>query len=67
MVRGEWLLGASGALSLILACWSLRKGTHRVAFVWIIGGYALVSGSLLLALALNIRAWPSSAAAPASV
>jgi hypothetical protein len=27
------------------------------AFVWVIGGYAIVSGALLLALALNIRNW----------
>ena len=69
MARGEWLLGASGALSLIFGglVGDARRTASRVAFVWIIGGYAIVSGGLLLALALNIRAWPSGSAAPASV
>jgi uncharacterized membrane protein HdeD (DUF308 family) len=68
MVRGEWLLGASGVLSLLfgglVAAQSDASGT---TLAWVIGGYALVSGALLLALALNIRTWrpgvPAQAAA----
>jgi uncharacterized membrane protein HdeD (DUF308 family) len=68
MARGEWLLGASGALSLIFgALVVMQANVSTVAFVWIIGGYAIVSGGLLLALALNIRAWPPGSAAPAQV
>ena len=58
MVKGEWLLGVSGALSLVFgALMSMRPEPEAAAFIWIIGGYAIVSGALLLALALNIRTW----------
>ena len=58
MVKGEWLLGVSGVLSLVFgALMSMRPEPDAAAFIWIIGGYAIVSGALLLALALNIRTW----------
>ena len=58
MVKGEWLLGASGVLSLLFGgLVAVQSDASGAAFVWAIGGYAIVSGALLLALALNIRTW----------
>ena len=59
MVQGEWLLGASGVASLVLGgLLSVPPDATGLAFVTILGGYAFVSGVLLLALGLNIRRWP---------
>ena len=58
MVTGEWLLGASGILSLLFgAVVALRSDAQGVELAWVLGGYAIISGVLLLALALNIRTW----------
>jgi uncharacterized membrane protein HdeD (DUF308 family) len=59
MVKGEWLLGASGVLSLVFGTLvAARPDADPAAFMWTIGGYAILSGALLLALAVNIRSWP---------
>jgi uncharacterized membrane protein HdeD (DUF308 family) len=59
MVRGEWLLGASGLLSLVFGMLvAARLDDGPSALMWTIGGYAILSGALLLALAVNIRNWP---------
>ena len=61
MVKGEWLLGASGVLSLLFgALVAVQSDGGGAALAWVIGGYAIVSGALLLALALNIRTWQPS-------
>ena len=58
MARGEWLLGVSGLVSLLFGgLMAARSDAGEAAFMWVIGGYAIVSGALLLALALNIRTW----------
>jgi uncharacterized membrane protein HdeD (DUF308 family) len=58
-VRGEWLLGVSGALSLLFGILLAGVPTLRaIQFMWTIGGYAMLSGLLLVALAFNIRTWP---------
>jgi uncharacterized membrane protein HdeD (DUF308 family) len=58
MVKGEWLLGASGVVSLLFGgLVAAQSDASSVAFVWVIGGYAIVSGGLLLPLAFNIRTW----------
>jgi len=58
MVNGEWLLAASGIFSLLFGgLVATQSDASSAAFVWIVGGYAIVSGALLLALALNIRTW----------
>jgi uncharacterized membrane protein HdeD (DUF308 family) len=59
MVRGEWMLAASGVLSLIFGTLvATRPNAQPTAFMWIIGAYAFVSGAVLVALAMNIRHWP---------
>jgi uncharacterized membrane protein HdeD (DUF308 family) len=59
LVRGEWLLAASGVLSLVFGV-AMAAGSpvDVVPFMWTIGGFAVLSGMLLTALALNIRTWP---------
>ncbi len=57
MVKGEWLLGVSGVLSLVFGVLLGMEGETTTMFSWLLGGYALLSGALLLGLALNIRSW----------
>jgi uncharacterized membrane protein HdeD (DUF308 family) len=59
LVRGEWLLAASGVLTVLFGI-VIASGPSAevVRFMWTVGGYAVLSGGLLLALALNIRTWP---------
>lgn len=64
MVRGEWLLGLTGALSLLLGVLvAIRPDAVTDLFNWTIGGYAIVSGVMLMALAVNIRHWTTTATA----
>jgi uncharacterized membrane protein HdeD (DUF308 family) len=59
LVRGEWLLGVTGVISLAFGVLlAVRPTVGSVAFMWTVGSYSVVSGLLLLALALNIRTWP---------
>lgn len=57
-VPGEWLLGLSGAASLVLGILMIAlplAGTLNVRF-WI-GGYSLLFGALLLGLGSRLRNW----------
>lgn len=61
-VSGEWLLGLSGLLSLVFGVVvAMQSGAVVTPLMWTLGGYALLSGALLVALALNIRTWPRTA------
>jgi len=59
LVRGEWLLATSGVLSLVFGiAMAVGSPAEVVPFMWTVGGFAVLSGTLLTALALNIRTWP---------
>lgn len=69
MVRGDRLLGLSGAFSLVfgVAFWAaveiaaISTGTQIV----LLGVFALVSGLLLLAFAFNVKTWRTVLGTPA--
>jgi uncharacterized membrane protein HdeD (DUF308 family) len=57
MIEGEWLLGQAGVLSVLLGVLLMaRPGAGLLAWVWIIGAYALLFGVVLVALSLRLRA-----------
>jgi len=57
MVMGEWLLALSGVASVAFGVvFALRPDLG--ALTGVLGVYGIVSGALLLMLALNVRRWP---------
>ena len=61
-IRNEWVLAASGLLSIIFGVLViLFPGAGALAIVGIIGAYAFVTGVLLLAIAIRARGWGRSA------
>lgn len=75
VIRGEWLLGVSGALSIAFGVLLvLVPSAGALAVLWMIGGYAIVAGVLLIGLGVRLRSWGSgsgrvmpSSGAPARV
>lgn len=64
-LSGEWLLGASGALSVALgALLFASPGAGALALVWLIGVYAIAFGALLIGLGLRLRRWGQSFVRP---
>ena len=62
VVRGEWLLAASGMLSLAFGVLiGLQPGLGVVARMWLLGAYASLFGILLLLLALRLYRWRAPA------
>ncbi|GAB3453153.1 HdeD family acid-resistance protein [Massilia terrae] len=56
-VKGEWLLAVSGIAEVVFgALVFLYPLAGAVALVWMVSGYAIVTGVLLLALAVRARA-----------
>jgi uncharacterized membrane protein HdeD (DUF308 family) len=57
-IEGEWLLALSGicsvVLGLLLIVW---PAAGALAFVWLVGSYAIISGILLIAVALRLRSF----------
>lgn len=60
-IEGEWVLVLSGIASLLLGVLLLARPLAGVlAFVWLVGTYALMFGILFLALALRLRSMGQS-------
>src|SRR5215469_450232 len=57
VIEGEWLLGLAGVLSVLLGVFIIaRPGAGLIAWVWLLGAYALLFGVTLIALAFRLRA-----------
>ncbi|HZN45229.1 MAG TPA: HdeD family acid-resistance protein [Nitrospiraceae bacterium] len=55
-IENEWLLGFSGALSVLFGVLMIASpGAGALAVVWIIAGYSIVFGLLLIALGFRLR------------
>lgn len=58
VISGEWLLALGGILSvlfgLLLVGW---PGAGALAVLWLIGGYAILFGLLLMTLGFRLRGW----------
>jgi uncharacterized membrane protein HdeD (DUF308 family) len=59
--RNEWLLFFIGFLSVVFGVVVLvYPGAGALALVWMISGYALITGVLLIALGIRARGWQRS-------
>jgi uncharacterized membrane protein HdeD (DUF308 family) len=55
-IEGEWLLGLSGSLSILLGVvLLLQPAAGAVAVVWWIGAFAILTGIAYIGLALRLR------------
>jgi uncharacterized membrane protein HdeD (DUF308 family) len=56
LIAGEWVLGVSGVLTVLLGTLlAVSPGAGLLAWVWMVGSYAVLFGMLLLALAFRLR------------
>jgi hypothetical protein len=56
VVQGEWLLILNGLLSIAFGVIAMAQpATGALAFVWMIGWFAVVFGCLYLALAFRLK------------
>jgi uncharacterized membrane protein HdeD (DUF308 family) len=57
-LRNAWMLVLTGVLSVLFGIFVLLfPGAGALALVWLIGVYALFTGSLLFVLGITARAW----------
>lgn len=57
-IDNEWLLGASGVLSVLFDLLVLIfPGAGALSVVWIIASYAMIYGVLLIVVGLRLRSW----------
>lgn len=55
-IKNEWLLALSGVLSILFGVLMMASpGEGALAVVWVIAGYSLVFGVLLIVLALGLK------------
>jgi uncharacterized membrane protein HdeD (DUF308 family) len=65
-IEDEWLLGLSGLVSVVFGAFVFfYPGAGALAVVWLISLYAMISGALLLALALRMRILTRAGGLPA--
>jgi uncharacterized membrane protein HdeD (DUF308 family) len=55
-IEGEWVLGLSGLVSVVLGVWILTHPTAgALGLIWVIGVFALILGLTLVMLAFKVR------------
>jgi uncharacterized membrane protein HdeD (DUF308 family) len=55
-IDNEWMLGASGALSVLFGALMIASpGAGALAVAWIIGSYSMVFGVLLIVLSFRLK------------
>lgn len=55
-IKGEWLLGTSGILSILIGLILLvNPSSGALALVWVIGLYAVLFGSLMVILGVKVK------------
>ncbi len=55
-IENEWMMGVSGALSILLGILLIMNpNAGWVTLVWLIGGFSIASGVLLVLLALRLK------------
>jgi uncharacterized membrane protein HdeD (DUF308 family) len=65
-IEGEWALGLSGALSILFGLLMfMRPGAGALAMLWMIAGYAVAFGALLIVLGFRVRSYTGRQLAPA--
>ena len=67
-IEGEWLLGLSGVLSIVLGiAFAALPLEAMVALTWMLGAYAIAAGIILMTLGFKLRkfAHPQHTARPA--
>ena len=65
-IEGEWLMILSGVLSVLFGLFVFfQPGGGALALIWVIGGYAIFFGILLLVLAFKLKGMGGRAAAAA--
>ena len=61
VISNEWVLGVSGVLTILFGIvMAIFPGAGLVAIIWLLGGYSVVWGALLVALALRLRSHQAS-------
>ncbi len=56
-IDNEWLLAASGALSILLGIFLLTApGAGAIALLWVIGAFSIAAGILMVALGFRLKA-----------
>jgi uncharacterized membrane protein HdeD (DUF308 family) len=56
VLEGEWMLIVAGVVSIVFgALLIVSPGAGALSVIWIIGGYALVFGALLVALSFRLK------------
>lgn len=67
-LKGEWLLVLTGIVSILfgLLVMLYPLGAGALALAWMVGFYALLTGSMMIVLAFQVRAWQRASAGRSS-